>query len=306
VDSRIIEDDLAVVLWREAFQQASVGLALIDVEGVPLSINSHLGVMLGPRCQDIVRVAVQSRLAVLGDDPVVVPLDERVVARVEPIVVHDREPQRQHLFLMHVLPTQGTDPLTGLAARDQLMAELVRLLGRRDGRVVELVMLDLDRFKEVNDRYGHLVGDEVLTSVADRLLATVRPQDMVCRWGGDEFIVVLDDPGEELSGAVCARIAEALQMPVHTRAGDVAVSFSCGVVRGRAGDGPSDLLDRADRQMYQEKRRRQGNTGADRAVDVGERTRRNKERTAELTELVNAVRVRVARAREEMGRGPLH
>jgi diguanylate cyclase (GGDEF)-like protein len=305
VGLEIVEDGLPGLLWREAFQQASVGLELMDAAGEPVSINAHLEMLLGARCREIVRLATQSRLAALDEDPVVVQLDERVVARVERVVLaHDRR-QPQAFFMMHVVPTQGTDPLTGLAARDQLMAELLRLLGRRDGRVMDLVMLDLDRFKEINDRHGHLVGDELLTSVADRLLATVRPQDMVCRWGGDEFIILLDDLAEGGSDAVCARIAEAMEVPVHTRAGTLVVSVSCGVVRAQQGEGPNEVLERADRQMYEAKRRRRGSSGADRAIEVTERTRRNEERTVELTALVTTVRARVARAREEMGRGPL-
>jgi diguanylate cyclase (GGDEF)-like protein len=301
----IVEGEPPGVLWREVFQQVSVGLALVDAGGVPVSINAHLKELLGPRCRDIVRLTMQPRLAVLGENPAVVQLDERVVARVEPVVFNHDHAEPQRFFVVHVVPTQGTDPLTGLATRDQLMAELLRLLGRRDARVVDLVMLDVDRFKEINDRHGHLVGDELLTSVADRLLATVRPQDMVCRWGGDEFIVVLDDPGESLGDAVCARIAEAIEVPVHTRAGTLTVSVSCGVVRAQQGEGPNEVLDRADRQMYEAKRQSRGNSGADRAIEVRERTRRNEERTTELTELVTTVRGRIARAREEMGRGPL-
>jgi diguanylate cyclase (GGDEF)-like protein len=299
-----VENELPGVLWREVFRQASVGLALVDAGGMPVSVNAHLERLLGAQCRDIVRLAVQSRLAVLGEDPVIVPLDERVVARVEPVVFNHDHEGLHRFFVMHVVPPQGTDPLTGLAARDQLMAELLRLLGRRDGRVVDLVMLDLDGFKEINDRHGHLVGDELLTSVADRLLATVRPQDLVCRWGGDEFIVLLDDLGEGHSDTVCARISEAIEVPVHTRAGTLVVSVSCGVVRAHEGEGPNEVLDRADRLMYEAKRQRRRTSGAARAIEVRERTRRNEERTTELTELVTAVRARVARAREEMGRGP--
>ena len=242
-------------LWREAFSQASVGLALLDRSGTPLATNRMLGELLGPAGRELVHEAVRSRLELL-EESMVVPINERVTARLDPIDVPCPDGTVERFYILHLVVPSGTDPLTGLAARDQLTAELVRLLGRRDGRTVELVVLDLDGFKAVNDEHGHVVGDEVLMAVAARLRSLVRQEDLVCRWGGDEFVVLLDDPGEDGGQAVCSRIAALLTSPVPTRAGPLVISTSCGSVRARPDETPAELFDRADRRMYRQKRAR--------------------------------------------------
>ena len=243
-------------LWREAFSQASVGLAVLDSSGMPLATNRHLLELLGPEGRTLVHDAVRHRLELMDGDPVVVPLNHRVSARVDPFDMPCPDGTTRRFYSLYLLVPSGTDPLTGLAARDQLGAELVRLLARRDHRRVELVMLDLDGFKRVNDEHGHLVGDEVLIAVAARLRSLVRQEDLVCRWGGDEFVVLLDDPGEDGGTAVCSRIAALLTPPVPTRAGPLHISTSCGSVRARPGETASELFDRADQQMYRQKRSR--------------------------------------------------
>ncbi|WP_162529806.1 GGDEF domain-containing protein [Nocardioides caldifontis] len=217
-----------------------------------MATNPHLDALLGPGGTGLICRAVKERLPESGDAPVTVPLDERIAAKVERVEHADGA----CYFLLYVAPPAGNDHLTGLAGRDRLLAELLRLLGRRARRDVQLVMVDLDGFKKINDRHGHVVGDEVLMAVADRLGSTVRPEDLVARWGGDEFVVLLDDPAEEGGAAVCRRVREAFTTPITTRVGPLAVRASCGWVQARDGEAPTELLDRADREMYGEKRRR--------------------------------------------------
>jgi diguanylate cyclase (GGDEF)-like protein len=248
-------DAFPEAMWREAFRQASVGLALLDHAGEPVATNPHLDALLGPGGPELIRGAVSARLSAVAGEPVVVPLDERIAAQVERVDCAG-EAGTESYFLLYVVPPAGNDHLTGLAGRDRLLAELLRLLGRRARRDVQLVVVDLDGFKQVNDRHGHVVGDEVLLAVADRLRATMRPEDLVARWGGDEFVVLLDDPAEEGGQAVCRRVREAFATPVSTRAGRLRVSAACGWVQAREGEAPTELLDRADREMYREKRAR--------------------------------------------------
>lgn len=249
-------DAFPEALWREAFSQASVGLALLDRAGMPLVTNRHLLELLGPDGRTLVHDAVRHRLEFVDRQSVVVPLNDRVAARVDPFDLPCPDGTTERYHLLYLLVPTGTDPLTGLASRDQLTDELVRLLSRRDGRVVELVVLDLDGFKNVNDRHGHVVGDEVLIAVAARLRSLVRQEDLVCRWGGDEFVVLLDDPKDDGGAAVCSRIASLLTSPVPTRSGQLVISASCGSVRARPGETPDELFDRADRRMYRHKRAR--------------------------------------------------
>lgn len=158
------------------------------------------------------------------------------------------------------------DPLTGLPNRTQLQARLAaEVAGRSD---VAVLLLDLDRFKPVNDTHGHEAGDEVLRVVAERLRTAVRPGDLVARLGGDEFAVLVAE------GSDSAQLAERLQALVAAPipVGDVVVTVGASVGRaGAPGDGttPEALLRAADDDMYRVKRfAERGSAGGRRLVDL--------------------------------------
>ena len=152
------------------------------------------------------------------------------------------------------------DPLTGLANRTLLQSRLEVALARRaDPNPVSLVLIDLDRFKEVNDAHGHLTGDIVLREVAARLKAATRPSDTLARMGGDEFVLLCPETSSEGATAIAERIVEELRIPVEFATGAVVVGASAGVasVDGHLGD-PDWLLLEADRAMYEAKRSGKG------------------------------------------------
>ena len=145
------------------------------------------------------------------------------------------------------------DPLTGLANRAALVGEIERALsaGRRAGRSTAVLMVDLDRFKNVNDSLGHDAGDRLLTSAAQRLVDEVRGGDLVGRTGGDEFVVVmrdLDDPTEAVRAA--QRIVDAFRNPFSTTEGEQFSTASVGVAVASAASEPADLIREADTAMY--------------------------------------------------------
>ena len=152
------------------------------------------------------------------------------------------------------------DELTGLANRRTVMKRLAEALervhaGRSPGAV--LLFLDLDDFKVVNDEHGHPVGDQLLVTVAQRLLRAMRSEDTVARFGGDEFIVLCEGVPEGLAAQAVVRVQEALADPV--RLGDLLVPCraSIGVAMIDPGNRTTadQLLSAADAHMYEHKRR---------------------------------------------------
>lgn len=146
------------------------------------------------------------------------------------------------------------DPLTGLLNRRALDTELQREWSRlqREGAPFALLALDLDHFKRVNDRYGHLVGDEVLTQTAQRLRETVRGADLVARTGGEEFVVLMPETDDAGARSAAERLRAAVAgTPYAVSTGPLPLSVSVGVATvQRPGSGPRDALQRADRALY--------------------------------------------------------
>jgi diguanylate cyclase (GGDEF)-like protein len=154
------------------------------------------------------------------------------------------------------------DALTGLPNRVLFLDRLTYALAQTDRQEssVGVFFLDLDGFKGVNDRLGHLAGDELLRSIAGRLLAWVRPGDTVSRFGGDEFTVLVREvKGAEEALAIAQRLTEAVRAPVAVAGEEVSLTPSIGIGLGRSTDRPEDLLDLADRAMYVAKRHPESN-----------------------------------------------
>lgn len=149
------------------------------------------------------------------------------------------------------------DPLTGLANRREF-AERVELEQRRAERhrgPMCLAMLDLDRFKQVNDRYGHALGDDVLRRVATILLEQSRATDVVARYGGEEFAFALPDTNLDEAQALCERIrCRVAAFPWHAVSDGLRVTLSIGVVQRQPGESVEVALGRADDALYQAKR----------------------------------------------------
>ncbi len=150
------------------------------------------------------------------------------------------------------------DPLTGLANRvlflDRLTLTMARLR-RRPDRNFAVIFLDLDRFKQVNDTWGHAAGDTLLLTAAARLRACLRPQDTMARFGGDEFALVLDEAGSmEDIEYLARRIQNEMQQPVEIGGGEVRVSASMGIALGSTEyNDVEDILRDADAAMYRAK-----------------------------------------------------
>ncbi|PJI95458.1 diguanylate cyclase (GGDEF)-like protein [Acidovorax sp. 69] len=153
------------------------------------------------------------------------------------------------------------DALTGVANRRSLIAALDRDVARavRMHESIALMMVDIDHFKNVNDQYGHPVGDQVLCSVVNVLRQRVRAQDLVGRYGGEEFMVLLPDTSlmgaEQLARELCKAVEESRCPADGVPGPGIAVTVSIGVFGGRleSGDSWDMLIAAADRALYQAK-----------------------------------------------------
>ena len=157
-----------------------------------------------------------------------------------------------------------TDELTGLANRRHLerTAREWMFEAHRSGRV-SLILLDLDRFKPVNDEYGHAAGDAVLREVAARLAAQLRDQDIVARIGGDEFAILLQDVSPDALVALSSTLAKSLTKPFLVGGNVIRVGVSVGSASSQLCDrSVDDIALRADTALYVMKRSRGGRRSA--------------------------------------------
>ncbi|KAA0874166.1 GGDEF domain-containing protein [Nitrincola tapanii] len=180
-------------------------------------------------------------------DPLGVPVE--VVA----IALDVTDLQQAQASARHYHELSIRDPLTGVNnprfLQQQLQVELAR--AQRSGEVFSLCLLDLDKFKSVNDTYGHLIGDEVLVGFARIILESLRIQDLAFRYGGEEFVLLL--PNTELQDAclVAERLRETLEeTAVSSSLPDLRVTVSIGVSEFRMQDTALTLMERADQALY--------------------------------------------------------
>ncbi len=157
----------------------------------------------------------------------------------------------------------STDALTGLPNRryfDEFCGLLARR--RRSGDAVGVLMIDIDKFKVLNDTHGHATGDEVLRAVGGAIVGAVREDDVPARYGGEEFVVLLRNPSPEIALEVGERVRVAVASLDLRRLGVGGVSVSVGVAVARQADQPIDeLIARADQALYRAKR-----AGRDRVI----------------------------------------
>ncbi|EPC03601.1 hypothetical protein L861_18880 [Litchfieldella anticariensis FP35 = DSM 16096] len=157
----------------------------------------------------------------------------------------------QVAYQAHLRELSDTDELTGLANRRKLMARLDEeiSLSNRHGTPLSLMLIDLDHFKRINDTWGHLYGDQVLTDLATLCTNTLREEDLVARLGGEEFAVLL--PLTPLSR--CQPLAERLRKYIAEHDFGITpgrVTVSIGVAEHRVGESREVLIERADRGLY--------------------------------------------------------
>ena len=233
----------------------------------PLRLCSQLRSLERTRFLPLLLVAEQgaddmvSRALDLGvNDYILRPIDpNELVARSLTQIRRKRYNEHLRLNLQHTMELAIVDGLTGLNNRRYLDNHLKILFDRAAvrGRPISICMTDIDRFKLVNDTYGHDVGDEVLREFATRIRSTVRGADLACRYGGEEFVVVMPDTPIELAASVAERLRAIVEdKPFYVRSidGELSITASLGIATSNAAFGtPDELLKHADRALYEAK-----------------------------------------------------
>ncbi len=274
----------SATLFRRMFEDAPLGMALLGLDGRVEQTNATYAAMIGRErteltglfCWDLVhaedRESIRTAIGVVAnkDSPIVEGevrnvsgeqwgratasrIDGPTGARVLVQMVDVTE-QRRTTRLLRSQAT--TDILTGLSNRAGLNRQLQALLDkpRVGGDRVAVIFCDLDLFKLVNDTHGHAAGDELLMHVARVLQGELRGADVAARFGGDEFVVVLDScagPGGAI--ATAERIRAALSRPVTVAGGALVLSLSMGIAIADASSTTEQLLADADTALYRAK-----------------------------------------------------
>lgn len=168
------------------------------------------------------------------------------------------------IYLLNI--RSNIDVLTGLPGRRMLDESFERQLLDAEPLNLYILLLDIDRFKYVNDTYGHLVGDVVLRALASNLLSWTRYDEVAYRYGGEEFIIIIRTKTDEQACQAGLRLCRLIgQKKIHYADGEIAITVTAGITRVQQGETLDTALGRADRAMYQGKQ-----TGRNRCMFMDE------------------------------------
>jgi two-component system cell cycle response regulator len=242
-------------------------VSLLSTSFDPLKLCSHFKTSEVTRavsilliCDPLERAKAIKGLEIGASDVIMAPIDKQeLLARVRTQTRRTRYVEILRERVDRGLELSVIDQLTGLYNRRYMNNQLQQFMHRAviGNKPLSVMMLDIDHFKHINDTYGHQAGDEVLQEIADRLRQNVRPMDVVCRPGGEEFLVILPDTPGDLAYAAAERVRRAVAAGTFSVLGDsrqVSVTISAGVssLTG-VDDTMADLTGRADTALYQAK-----------------------------------------------------
>ncbi len=259
----VVPDVAASSLYRE-HRQPYIDHGLRAVRAVPISGNHNRSAGALAFYLPEARIPNTRELAMLAE----------VTSLAELAIRHDD--QRQEL-----LDRIRHDPLTGLENRDGIEDGIQRALDAAAGHggSVGLLFVDIDDLTLVNDSLGHTVGDTIIATTAERIRNQLLPGDTVVRFGGDEFIVVLERiEGLEEAGPVAERIRDAIGETIRIDTTDLITPVSIGITTGRPGDPPLQLIDEGHAAVVRAKQSGRGSTAThDRGLDTGAGERLDRE-----------------------------
>ncbi len=260
-------DDAAMALARVAeggVDTVIVSLGLADYDG--LRLCSQLRSNEATRHLPIVMIAdMDERERILrgldlgANDYLTRPIDRNeLIARVKTQVRRKRYADYLRDNVQASIEAAVIDPLTGLHNRRYFESRLATLLVQANStmRPLSMMILDIDHFKKVNDGFGHDVGDEVLKIFAARMKSVTRDVDLVCRLGGEEFVVVMPDTSIAIAKVIAERVRLSVEEDAFTirrGAGAIPVTVSVGIAEAKLSEPPEEIFRRVDQALYSSK-----------------------------------------------------
>jgi len=227
---------------REPFLEAALNSYLASILDIAETVAS-LGTDVATACQDRLK-RLHHRLSY---DKSVKTLDEsRSALHAE--LLDFQSKLREERMLAYL------DPLTGVANRREFNRQLASRIA--DDRPFCVLLFDLNTFSRVNYDHGHLCGDEILRQLGNRLSTHVRPRDFVCRWGGDEFVAILECSlanAQARSEEIGQLLSDPYKVAIENKEIEVAIGVSVGVVERQPEETAEQVLQRADEAMYRQK-----------------------------------------------------
>jgi two-component system cell cycle response regulator len=262
---------------EKPFDLAIVSLGLESYDG--LRLCSHIRSLERTRNLPLLAIAeaddntrLMRGLEIGVNDYLIRPVDHNeLLARVRTQVKKKRYAERLRDNVQMSIEAAITDALTGLHNRRYMENHLGTLMEQAIMRCrpLSILILDIDFFKAVNDTHGHSAGDEVLEEFARRLKKAVRGIDLACRYGGEEFVVVMPDTDIAMATAVAERLRRRIAaepFPINRNARTAKVTISIGIAAMRSSeDKPAEIIKRADQALYRAKREGRNRVVADAA-----------------------------------------
>lgn len=282
--------------FNDLFESVASGIVIFDNDGLEALVNSNAATLLGLRAGEHQAFSLAGPMRHLREAcvnaaelaevyrPLQATVDYSVVtiwnlgARQFQVDTHPirSDGHNGRIWLFHDVTAQqlveqnlrrlaGTDPLTGLSNRRSFEEASAHLFSVAP--TMTALMIDVDHFKSVNDTYGHAVGDQVLQTLSARCRTVLRPDDLIARLGGEEFVIVSTGLNRDSTLALAERLRQIIAAtPMQTDSGDIEVRASIGVAIKQNDDASFDaMLHRADTALYEAKR-----TGRNRVVVHGE------------------------------------
>jgi two-component system cell cycle response regulator len=263
-----IEPDPAEAVFRAAeggYDLVIVSLGLNNFDGLrlcsqlrSLERTRHVPILTIADAEETARLLRGLELGI--NDYLFRPVDKNeLLARARTQVRKKRFGERLRDNVQMSIEMAVTDGLTGLHNRRYMESHVATLVEQATarGKPLAVLVLDIDYFKSINDTYGHDAGDDALREFSDRLKKSIRGIDLACRYGGEEFVVVMPDTDMAVAGMVAERLrrriaAEPFQVSNDSRS--IEVTISIGLAALMPGDDAADVLKRADQALYRAKR----------------------------------------------------